>query len=82
VYQSTGQKVAYIRQAGFDPIKQEHMVFSYLESHDEIRRRDVIELCQISKDQAARLLKKLATDNKIFKHGIRKGAFYKLTHNL
>jgi ATP-dependent DNA helicase RecG len=78
VYQDAGQKAAYVRQAGFEPIKQEHMVLSYIDKHGSIKRSDVMELCQISKDQAARLLKKLAASNKIFKHGIKKGAFYKL----
>ena len=30
VYQGAGQKAAYVRQAGFDPIQQEQMVMSFI----------------------------------------------------
>lgn len=56
LYQQLGRKAAYVRQAGFDPIQQEQMVMSFINSHREIRRSDVMELCHLNKDQAYRLL--------------------------
>ncbi len=60
VYKKYGQKTAYIRQAGFDPIK----------------RADVMELCRVSKDQAYKLLTRLKNSGQITQVGSRKGAVY------
>jgi ATP-dependent DNA helicase RecG len=56
MYRGKGQKVDYVRQAGFDPIQQEQMVLTYIEKHGSIKRADVMELCRINKDQAYKLL--------------------------
>lgn len=76
IYQQTGQKAAYVRQAGFDAIQQEQMVLSFIDKHGSIKRADVMELCHLSKDHAAKLLARLASEDKIHKHGERRGAFY------
>src|SRR5690606_25137714 len=39
VYQSTGQKAAYVRQAGFDDIQQEQMILNFIDKHGSIRAR-------------------------------------------
>jgi ATP-dependent DNA helicase RecG len=59
VYQHAGQKSAYVRQAGFDPIQQEQMVLAYIDKHGSIKRAEAAELCRISPFQATRLLKRL-----------------------
>lgn len=59
VYQGAGEKAAYVRQAGFEPIQQEQMVLNFIDTHGSIKRADVIELCHISPDQAYKLLAKL-----------------------
>ena len=79
VYRQSGQKAAYIRQAGFDPIQQEQMVLAYIDKHGSIKRADVMELCRITKDQAAKLLKRLTTEAKITKLGERRGSYYERT---
>lgn len=76
VYRQTGQKAAYVRQAGFDKLQQEQMVLKYIGTHGSIKRADVMELCRITKDQAAKLLKSLVKEGKITLHGSRRGAFY------
>jgi ATP-dependent DNA helicase RecG len=78
VYKTSGQKTAYIRQAGFEPIQQEQMVLSYIEKHGSIRRSDVMELCQITKDQAYKLLTRLKEKGQIIQIGTLKGAVYEL----
>ena len=78
VYRHAGQKTAYIRQAGFDPIQQEQMVLKFIEKHGRIKRADVAELCKISPFQATRLLKRLAEEGKIVPEGKGKGTFYEL----
>lgn len=76
VYGRTGRKAEYVRQAGFDKLQQEQMVLKYIDAHGFIKRADVMELCRITKDQAAKLLKSLDSDQKIVMSGSRRGAFY------
>ena len=76
VYRQTGRKADYIRQVGFNDIQQEQMVLSFIDTHGAIKRADVMELCHLSKDQAAKLLKKLADEDKLKMHGVRRGAYY------
>lgn len=76
VYRHVGQKAAYVRQAGFDPIQQEQMVIKFIEKHGSIKRADVADLCKISPFQATRLLKRLAKDGKIIHKGRGKGTSY------
>ncbi len=76
VYRKVGQKVRYIRQAGFDRIQQEQMVLSYISKHGSIKRADVIELCRLTPMQAYRLLKRLKEKGEIEKHGVKRYSFY------
>ena len=78
VYRHAGQKTAYIRQAGFDPIQQEQMVLKFIEKHGMIKRADVADLCKISPFQATRLLRRLTEEGKIVPKGRGKGTYYEL----
>lgn len=78
VYIQAGQKAAYIRQIGFDTLQQEQMILKYIQAHGQIKRADVMDLCRLTKDQAAKLLTRLANERKIYKHGERRGAHYDL----
>jgi ATP-dependent DNA helicase RecG len=76
MYRRSGQKAAYIRQAGFDRIQQKQMVLAYIDKHGSIKRAEVMDLCQITKDQASKLIKSLKSSGQITQSGSRKGAFY------
>ena len=76
LYQKTGQKAGYVRQAGFDPIQQEQMILSYIKEHETIKRAEAADLCRISFFQANRLLKKLTEAGIILPKGKGKGTFY------
>lgn len=76
IYRKAGQKVQYIRQAGYDPIQQEQMVLSFIDNHSSIKRSDVVELCKLSSPQAYHLLKRLEKQRKIVQHGVKRHAFY------
>jgi ATP-dependent DNA helicase RecG len=76
VYRTLGQAADYIRQVGFDPLQQEQMVLSYVDQHGKIRRQDVRDLCQLSPDQATRLLQRLVKAGRLLRTGTQKGAFY------
>jgi len=80
VYRRFGEKTAYVRQRGFEPIQQEQMVLQYVRKHGRITRRDVMELCQIRADQASRLLQKMAKGNQgpLVRQGVKRGAWYAL----
>jgi ATP-dependent DNA helicase RecG len=76
IYRQMGQSIDYIRQAGFEPIQQEQMIFSYVKKHGRITRKETMELCRLSEDQASRLLRKLSSANKLKLEGKGRGASY------
>ncbi|WP_312171153.1 ATP-binding protein [Stutzerimonas kunmingensis] len=78
LYQAVGDKAAYTRQAGFAPIQHEQMVLNYVRQYGQIKRAEVMELCRISTDQAAKLLKKLKDKGAIVQSGKNRGATYTL----
>ena len=77
-YRCLGQKAAYIRQRGFEPLQQEQMVLQYVEKHGRISRREAAELCKITGSQAYRLLDRLAEQGRIVREGERgRGVSYR-----
>ena len=76
VYRKLGQDAAYVRQAGFDRLQQEQLVLNLVTQRGHISRKDVIELCQLTPDQATRLLRALVEAGKLIRRGDRKGASY------
>jgi len=79
VYRRSGQKAAYVRQAGFDALQQEQMVLKFIQAHGGIKREDAMALCRLNKDQAYRLLKKLSNTGVIRFEGKGKGGKYVLS---
>jgi len=77
-YRRLGEKAACVRQRGFEPLQQEQMVLQYAERHRRITRAEVAELCQLTPDQAYRLLQRLAKAGRLTRHGSKKGAWYEL----
>ena len=75
-YRALGEKAAYVRQRGFEPLQQEQMVLQYVGKHGRITRREAAELCRIGPFQATRLLGRLADQGRLLRHGERKGAWY------
>lgn len=76
LYRRLGAPEGYVRVRGFDPIQQEAMALQYANTHSRITRREAAELCGLSEDQASRLLRRLAKENKLRLQGQRRGAFY------
>jgi ATP-dependent DNA helicase RecG len=75
-YRALGDKAAYVRQRGFEPLQQAQMVLQYVEKHGRITRREAAELCRLAPDQAYRLLSRLSEEGRIARHGTKKGAWY------
>jgi len=67
-----------VRRRGFELIQQEQMVLQYVRAHRRITRREAAELCQISLDQAYRLLQGLVEKGVLIQHGKKKGSWYSL----
>lgn len=78
VYRAKGGQVAYTRQAGFSRLQHEQMVLSHVRHHGRIQRKEVVELCHLTEDQAAKLLKRLSIEGKLQKHGAKRGSYYTL----
>lgn len=79
LYRTKGGQVAYTRQAGFSSLQHEQMVLGHVQHHGRIQRSEVMDLCHMSRDQAAKLLKRLKAEGKLIQHGTLKGAFYTLS---
>jgi ATP-dependent DNA helicase RecG len=78
-YRRLGESAAYVRQRGFEPLQQEQMVLQYVEKHGRITRREVAELCRLSKPQAYRLLERLVEKESLTRQGQRgRGVHYTL----
>ncbi len=75
-YRLLGEKAAYVRQRGFEPLQQEQMVLQYVEKYKRITRREAAELCRLSLDQAYRLLMRLVKKGFLTRHGVKKAAWY------
>jgi len=81
-YERLGERAAYVRQRGFEPIQQEQMVLQYVQAHDRITRREAAELCQLGPQQATRLLRKLVSEGRIQRHGEGKGSWYSIGEHI
>ena len=75
-YRRLGEKAAYVRQRGFEPLQQEQMVLQYVEKHGSITRGEAAGLCNLSPDQAYRLLRRLTESGCLTRYGTKKGAWY------
>ncbi len=75
-YRALGDKAAYVRQRGFEPLQQAQMVLQYVEKHGRVTRREAAELCRLSPDQAYRLLTRLTGEGRLARRGSKKGAWY------
>lgn len=78
-YRALGDKAAYVRQRGFEPLQQEQMVLQYVEKHGNITRREAAELCRVNGPQAFRLLNRLLEQGLIAREGARgRNVVYKM----
>jgi ATP-dependent DNA helicase RecG len=75
-YRALGDKAAYVRQRGFEPLQQEQMVLQYVEKHGRITRKEAAELCRLASHQARDLLTRLVGRGDLEMRGAKKGAFY------
>jgi predicted HTH transcriptional regulator len=68
--------------AGFDAIQQEQMVSRYVKTHGQITRRETVELCNLTPDQAYRLLNRLTEQGVLARKGEGKATVYESGPNL
>ena len=52
------------------------MILQYVDAHEQISRAQAADLCAITPEQASRLLRRLASDGKLAKHGERRWSTY------
>ena len=76
VYRELGSPAGYVRASGFDRIQRETMILQYIEAHGRITRRDTMELCNLSGNQASHLLRQMAAEGKLRQEGQKRGAYY------
>lgn len=76
LYRTLEAPAGYVRTRGFEPLQQEHMILQYVDAHQHINRAQAADLCAITAEQASRLLRRLASDGKLAKHGERRWSTY------
>lgn len=76
MYARLGDRAAYVRQRGFEPVQQEQMVLQFAAKHGRITRKETADLCQISSTQAKYLLKRLVNKELLAPKGSGRAAFY------
>ena len=69
LYRKLGQPDGYVRTHGISSIRHEAMVLEYVQAHGRIERNKVMSLCDLSNQQAGRLLKKMCDDGKLARKG-------------
>ncbi len=82
VYARLGNPSGYVKTRGFEPIQQEQMILQYIDANGKITRAQACELCNITKDQAYKILKKMSSKNVLEMNGKPpRGAYYIRKHN-
>lgn len=69
--------ISAVRSRGFDQIQQRQMVLNLVQAEGEIARAKTAALCQISEDQASRLLRKMRDSGDLEQVGRGRGACYR-----
>lgn len=75
-YRIAEDRNAYVRVRGIDPLQQEQMIMSYLDTYGRITRSEVARLCLVSSQDARLLLSRLRGEGKIEMLGRKRGAYY------
>jgi len=78
LYRRLGDIPGYVRSRGFDRIQQRQMILNAVKAAGRITRKKAAELCQISEDQASRLLRNMCLRNELELLGKGRGAHYVL----
>ena len=81
VYREMGKPAAYVRTRGFERPQMEQMILQYVQAYGEIARRDVVELCRVSDNQARYLLETLVGRGALKLVGRGRGAHYVQTEH-
>ena len=76
LYGRLGDPSQYVRARGFDDIRQEQMVLTFVDRNGSITRRQATELCQIDSPRASRLLRRLRNEGTLEMHGVKRAAYY------
>ena len=71
-----GEKAAYVRQRGFEPLQQEQMILQFAGKHGKITRKETADLCQIGSFQANRLLSRLFKSGNLVRCGKGRSTWY------
>jgi ATP-dependent DNA helicase RecG len=77
-YDLAQDRNAYVRIKAMDPLQQEHMVAEYARTYGKITRSQAANLCQLSPDEARRLLKRMTDKGSLRLVGTRRTAYYEL----
>ncbi len=67
-----------MRIKAIDPLQPEHVVAEYPRTYGKITRSQTANLCQLTSDEARRMLKRMTDKGSLRLVGTRRTAFYEL----
>ncbi len=76
LYRALETPAGYVHVRGFEPLQQEQMVLKYIDAHRQITRAQAADLCAITPNQASHLLRRLASNGTLQRHGERRWSTY------
>lgn len=71
-------RIQAVRLRPLDPIQQQQMILTYVQSYGSITRSQTMELCRVSATQARSLLKSMVQTGDLVLQGECRGAHYRL----
>lgn len=77
-YQRAEDRGSYIRVRPLDPIQQQQMVLTYVQTYGSITRGQAMDLCRVGPSHARGMLKTMVDAGELVLHGERRGAHYRL----
>lgn len=76
MYRREGRNIEYVRATGFTDIEREQMILKLITQKGFACRKDVMELCHVSKDVAYQILLNLRKRGEIKLVGSQKASHY------
>ena len=77
-HQEVGEEVAYTKMVGLSHIRKVNMIQEHLDQHHKISCGQIMELCEVERAEAKKLLREVRAKTKLKLVGYGRGAYYEM----
>ena len=77
-HQEVGEEVAYTKMVGLSHIRKVNMIQEHLDQHHKISCGQIMELCEVERAEAKKLLREVRAKTKLKLVGHGRGAYYEM----